>query len=111
MMLHTEYTKAKLIDTATAIVAEVTSVDVQQMCSSLRNAEAVDARYIVVHLLSLQGFYAGDIAKVLCRSKRTVEKMKAEWAVRMRDPSRKMLQRLAIAAEKQMRSKCEVDAK
>ena len=110
-MQHSELSKTQLAEVAMTIVADITDLSISDILSPRRSEEYVDARYILVHLLTKQGFYTADIARVMRRTYRTIELMKAGWDARLEDPGRKMFQRLARLAELQLRNNSEIPAK
>lgn len=65
-------------------VSEETEVPESDIVSRCRNAEAVDARYILVYFLYRKGFYASTIAPFLNCRKRSVNHMMSDFDSRMK---------------------------
>lgn len=52
-----------------------TEIEKEQILSSNKNAEVVDARYILVYLLNRNGFYHREIARLSGISRQAVSRM------------------------------------
>lgn len=70
---------AKIIN----IVSKETEVPVDQILSSDKNMETVDARYLLVSLLSESGMYPSQIAVHIHKTKRAVNYMISNFYERM----------------------------
>lgn len=66
-------------------VSEAMEVPEFDIISGCRNAEVVDARYILVYFLHKKGFYASTIAPFLNCRKRSVNHMISEFDSRMKN--------------------------
>lgn len=67
-----------------ASVSEETEVPEDSIASTSRCAEAVDARYILVKLLSMQGFTPSAIASLIGRKRRAITRILEMFEDRLR---------------------------
>lgn len=64
--------KSELFAEILECVAFETEITKEQILSCCRTAETVDARYILIYLLSREGFYNAEIANLLKMSRQSV---------------------------------------
>lgn len=50
---------------ALTIVSDVMSIPTDMICSQRRYAELVDARYMIAYILSYNGLYTSEIARIM----------------------------------------------
>lgn len=65
------------------IVSDETEIPVDQILSSDKDAETVDARYLLVYFLSQIGFYPSKIAQRINKTKRAVNYMLSNFSDRI----------------------------
>lgn len=58
-----------------SVVAEETEIPAECILSRCKRREIVDARYILVYIMHMNGYYTSSIAAYLKFSRRAVEKM------------------------------------
>lgn len=58
-------TNEQIYINALNIVSEVMSIPGDMICSNRRYAELVDARYMIVYILSYNGLYTSEIARIM----------------------------------------------
>lgn len=61
------------------IVIKETGLTKNQIVSSCKASEIVDARYIIIYLLKKEGLYIRDISKMIGISRRGVEKIISQF--------------------------------
>mgnify|MGYP001263488101 CR=1 FL=1 len=64
-------------------VSEETGIAVEDIASTDRREEVVDARYVLVYLLHLEGFYASMIAPLIGIKKRSVNRIISDFEHRL----------------------------
>ena len=63
-------------------VSTATDLPVEVILSKCRSEEAVDARYILFHLLSVNGLYPSQIASLTGHTRRCVNKILSQFSSR-----------------------------
>lgn len=58
-------TNEQIYINALNIVSEVMSIPEEMICSHRRYAELVDARYMIAYILSCNGLYVSEIARIM----------------------------------------------
>lgn len=76
--------KAEIFASILTDVSMETDVPEDVIISTSRNAEAVDARWILVKLLRMRGFYPSTIAPLINHKKRAVNSMISNFDDRMK---------------------------
>lgn len=64
-------------------VSKETGIAVEDIASTDRREEVVDARYVLVYLLHLEGFYASMIAPLIGIKKRSVNRIISDFEHRL----------------------------
>ena len=64
--------KSEIFAKILQVVSQETEVSAEQILSRKKDEETVDARYLLVHFLSNQGFSQSSIAKFIGKNIRTV---------------------------------------
>lgn len=77
--------KSEIFAKILQVVAQETEVSAEQILSSKKDEETVDARYLLVHFLSRQGFSQSSIAKFICKNIRTVNNIITGFSGRQRN--------------------------
>lgn len=75
--------KAEIFASILADVSRETEVPEDVITSASRNAEAVEARWILVKLLRMQGFYPSIIAPLISHKRRAVTHMLSNFDDKM----------------------------
>ena len=92
--------KSEIFQTVLAAVARETEIPENTIRSKAKNAEIVDARYLLVHFLWRQGLHAPVISALMNYSRRPVEKMISQFDLRRRQNGRMFeMQLVRIASE------------
>lgn len=81
--------KSELFKAIVESVACEMELNADEILSTRRTANIVDARHIIVHLLFKEGVYIADIAHALNLSRRAVEKIRSTFDGRL-DSNRKL---------------------
>lgn len=76
--------KSSIFSHILAIVSEETEVSEELILSSCRQAEVVDARYILVRLLHEAGFYIRTIATLIHKTDKSVHHILSDFDNRKR---------------------------
>ena len=63
-------------------VSTATDLPVEVILSKCRSEEAVDARYILFHLLSSNGLYPSQISSLTGHTRRCVNKILSQYSIR-----------------------------
>lgn len=58
-------TNEQIYTNALAIVSDVMNISPEVICSQRRCAELVDARYMIAYILSYNGLYTSEIARIM----------------------------------------------
>ena len=95
--------KSEVFQDILAAVAAETEIPEERILSKAKNAEIVDARYLLVHFLWRQGFHAPVISTLMTYSRRPVEKMISQFDLRRRQ-SGKMFEMLTVRIASKLRS-------
>ena len=75
--------KSEIFNKTLQIVSEETEISVESMLSKSKEADVVDARYLLVYSLYQQGFYPSQIACKINKTKRAVNYMISHFDNRM----------------------------
>lgn len=75
--------KSEIFSSLLASVSEETEIPEDIITSGNRNAEAVDARYFLVRILSLRGFTPSAIARLIHHKRRAVNSILSQFEDRM----------------------------
>ena len=76
--------KTEIFSSLLSCVSEETEIPENVIASSSRNSEAVDARYILVKILSLQGFTPSAIAILINHKRRSITRILELFEDRLR---------------------------
>lgn len=95
--------KSEIFERIVGVVAEETEIPRERILSKSKNAELVDARYLLVHFLWRRGFHAPVISALMNYSRRPVEKMISQFDLRRRQSSR-MFETLLVRIASKLRS-------
>ena len=74
--------KTKIFAKILNVVSTETEIPASVILSSCKNADVVDARYIMVYILSRYGFYPSSIASFMHLTKRAVNTILTRFHVR-----------------------------
>ena len=85
--------KSELYRQILGTVSQETEISEERILSKAKNAEIVDARYLLVYFLWRQGFHAPVISSLMNFSRRPIEKMISQFDLR-RKQSGKMFEML-----------------
>lgn len=101
--------KSEIFAAILSDVSSETEIDIDLILSSERKEEVVDARYLVIYLLSKNGFYPRMIAERMRMSQRAVRKAQAGFEARLEGSAGLRLSFLRLSATwlKQMGTKRE----
>lgn len=95
--------KSEIFERIVGVVAEETEIPRERILSKSKNAELVDARYLLVHFLWRRGFHAPVISALMNYSRRPVEKMISQFDLRRRQSGR-MFEPLLVRIASKLRS-------
>lgn len=87
--------KSELYRQILGTVSQETEISEERILSKAKNAEIVDARYLLVYFLWRQGFHAPVISSLMNFSRRPIEKMISQFDLR-RKQSGKMFEMLLV---------------
>lgn len=87
--------KSELYRQILGTVSQETEIPEERILSKAKNAEIVDARYLLVYFLWRQGFHAPVISSLMNFSRRPIEKMISQFDLR-RKQSGKMFEMLLV---------------
>lgn len=76
--------KSEIFARLLQLVEQETEISKEQILSASNEAEVVDARYILVGMLSAAGFYPSRIAVLIRQSKRSVNYILSNFQDRLR---------------------------
>ena len=85
--------KSEIFNKTLQIVSEETEISVESMLSKSKEADVVDARYLLVYSLYQQGFYPSHIACKINKTKRAVNYMISHFDNRMESGKMMRIQR------------------
>lgn len=74
--------KSELYRQILGTVSQETEIPEERILSKAKNAEIVDARYLLVYFLWRQGFHAPVISSLMNFSRRPIEKMISQFDLR-----------------------------
>lgn len=74
--------KSELYRQILGTVSQETEISEERILSKAKNAEIVDARYLLVYFLWRQGFHAPVISSLMNFSRRPIEKMISQFDLR-----------------------------
>lgn len=77
--------KSEIFNKILQIVSEETEIPVESILSQNKEADVVDARYLLVYSLYKQGFYPSQIACKINKTKRAVNYMISHFDDRMKN--------------------------
>lgn len=97
--------KSELYRQILGTVSQETEISEERILSKAKNAEIVDARYLLVYFLWRQGFHAPVISSLMNFSRRPIEKMISQFDIR-RKQSGKMFEMLLVRIASKLRSTC-----
>ena len=95
--------KSEIFERIVRVVAEETEIPRERILSKSKNAELVDARYLLVHFLWRRGFHVPVISDLMNYSRRPVEKMISQFDLRRRQSGR-MFETLLVRIASKLRS-------
>lgn len=75
--------KSEIFAAILNIISEETELEKELILSDSKEVEIVDARYLFVHFLSLNGFYPSQIAARLMKTKRAINYMLSNFDARL----------------------------
>lgn len=76
--------KADIFNEIIQVVSRETEIAPKVILSGSKEAEAVDARYLLVYFLFKEGFYPSQIASLVGKTKRAVNYMLSNFSSRVR---------------------------
>ena len=76
--------KSEIFVSALKEVSNITEIPVEQLLFYDKSAEIVDARFILVKILSEKGFYVGEIASYMKRTKPSIHYILSNFDGRIR---------------------------
>lgn len=94
--------KSELYRQILGTVSQETEISEERILSKAKNAEIVDARYLLVYFLWRQGFHAPVISSLMNFSRRPIEKMISQFDLR-RKQSGKMFEMLLVRIASKLR--------
>lgn len=101
--------KSELYRQILGTVSQETEISEERILSKAKNAEIVDARYLLVYFLWRQGFHApviSVISSLMNFSRRPIEKMISQFDLR-RKQSGKMFEMLLVRIASKLRPTCD----
>lgn len=98
--------KSELCRQILGTVSQETEISEERILSKAKNAEIVDARYLLVYFLWRQGFHAPVISSLMNFSRRPIEKMISQFDLR-RKQSGKMFEMLLVRIASKLRPTCD----
>ena len=75
--------KSKIFAETINLVSQETEIPAERILSPDKDAETVDARYLLVSLLAEQGMYPSQIAAAIRKTKRAVNYMLSNFSTRV----------------------------
>lgn len=75
--------KSEIFAKILRIVSEETEISTSDILSSSKEADVVDARYLLVYLLHERGFYPSQIALHVCKTKRSINYILSSFSDRI----------------------------
>lgn len=76
--------KSEIFSSVLASVAEETEVPEDEIISGTRSSDVVDARYLLVKLLSMKGLSASSMAPLISHTSRSVNRILSGFEDRMK---------------------------
>lgn len=101
--------KSELYRQILGTVSQETEIPEERILSKAKNAEIVDARYLLVYFLWRHRFHAPVISSLMNFSRRPIEKMISQFDIR-RKQSGKMFEMLLVRIASKLRPACDRSA-